>query len=530
MSTEYDVALQTYARLMLEHLPVGTALFSAHDLRLLAANAGYRSFAQSGQRGRQELGHTLPEYLAEVPLASDTSNEIVAIFRMVIETRAAFRSDAYAVAGPNRGMTYWNWALEPIIEHGRVDYVLLTVTDVTSHVIARQQAEEAHEALTQTHHVVEMERERLHTILDQLPEGVLLVDARTSKVSYANTAAARLLGFALPQLVGTPLNQFALLSPYGLSDQNQKFSFRWNFALIDALWGKTITNQELFVTRADGSEVILLSSVAPIRTPKGLITEAVIVFQDITTLKRLEQEKNEFFAVANHELRTPLTVILGFAELLQMAPADGSSSAMSTYAVRSIAQECARLIQLLHSFLDVSRLEHTQLELNKRSQDLLYPLKEMVERYRYTTQTHRLYLNLEDMPIDELLIGEFDMPRVEQILSNLLSNAIKYSPAGSEIEVGVRPGYGVDGKAQEVLIWVKDQGIGIPDADLPHVFERFYRSNALDPSISGFGIGLYLTRELVKGHGGRIWVESKPDQGSTFFVTFPLGDSMMPRS
>jgi len=529
MSTEHDIALQTYARLMLEHLPVGTALFGADDLRLLAANIGFHSFLYPTWRDRRALGYTLPEILAEVPFPAEVIDKIVAIFRRVVETGVDFRVDAYAITGPTRGVTYWDWVLEPINEHGQVRYVLLTVTDVTSHVIERQQAEEAHLALTQTHQAVETERKRLRTILDQLPEGVLLVDARTSEVSYANPAAARHLGFALPQLIGTPLNQPGLLSPHDSSDQSQKLASRWNFVLIDALWGNTMTNQELLVTRPDGSEVILLSSVAPIRTTKGLITEAVIVFQDITRLKRLEQEKNEFFAVANHELRTPLTVILGFAELLQMASAD-NVGVMKQYALQSIAQECTRLTQLLHGFLDVSRLERTQLDLRRSSQDLLQPLKQMFDRYKHMMQTHRLCLKLENLPSDGMLVGEFDIPRVEQILSNLLANAIKYSPADSEIEVGIRANYGVDSKAQEVLIWVKDQGMGIAAADLPHIFERFYRASTLDPSISGFGIGLYLTGELVKGHGGRIWVESKPDQGSTFFLTFPLGDSVIPRS
>ena len=111
-----------------------------------------------------------------------------------------------------------------------------------------------------------------------------------------------------------------------------------------------------------------------------------------------------------------------------------------------------------------------------------------------------------------------------QIVRNLLSNAVKYSPTGSAIEVGVRPRRDSQGKAQEVVIWVKDEGIGIASRDLPHIFERFYRASSLDSSsISGFGIGLYLTKQLVQEHEGRIWVESKAGEGSTFFVVLPLG-------
>lgn len=126
----------------------------------------------------------------------------------------------------------------------------------------------------------------------------------------------------------------------------------------------------------------------------------------------------------------------------------------------------------------------------------------------------------------DLLMGWFDPGRIDQVVSNLLSNAIKYSPADSEIELGVRRKQAPQGTGQEVVIWIKDHGIGIAPHDLPHVFERFYRAEGRDRAISGFGIGLYLARELVRAHGGRIWVESEIGQGSTFFFVLPLGESV----
>jgi len=161
------------------------------------------------------------------------------------------------------------------------------------------------EALAETwmHAALADERQRLRTVLDQLPEGVILVEAQSGKVSYANPAAAGLLGYALPHLVGAPLNQSAMMSPYRFPPAHQQSAFRWNFALIHALWGKIIVNEEIVVSRPDGSEIVVLSSAAPIRASNGLITEAVMVFHDITAKKQLEQQKNEFFVVANHELR-----------------------------------------------------------------------------------------------------------------------------------------------------------------------------------------------------------------------------------
>ena len=284
-----------------------------------------------------------------------------------------------------------------------------------------------------------------------------------------------------------------------------------------------MTNQEILITRPDGSEIVVLSSAAPIRSPNGLIREAVLVFQDITALKQLEQQKDEFFAVANHELRTPLTSILGFTELLQVYPPPDAEQ-MYEYAINSIAQECEHLSQLIDELLDVSLLEYGRLDVKRKYQDVLAPLTEMVTKSMQTINSHHLALKLEELAPGEQLMGWFDQLRVAQIVRNLLSNAVKYSPTGSAIEVGVRPRRDSQGKAQEVVIWVKDEGIGIASRDLPHIFERFYRASSLDSSsISGFGIGLYLTKQLVQEHEGRIWVESKAGEGSTFFVVLPLG-------
>jgi two-component system sensor histidine kinase VicK len=180
----------------------------------------------------------------------------------------------------------------------------------------------------------------------------------------------------------------------------------------------------------------------------------------------------------------------------------------------------------MHELLDVSRLEHARLDLKRCYHDLLAPLTQIVTKCCQTTSTHRLHFIVEDLESTERLMGWFDLLRIEQVVNNLLSNAIKYSPVGSKIELGVRPRRNPQGIPQEVIIWVRDQGIGIGVRDLPHIFERFYRAATFDgSSISGFGIGLYLTKELVQDHGGRIWAESTLGQGSTFFVALPLGET-----
>lgn len=494
-----EEALQNFANIMLQHVSVGMALFDAHDLCLLTANAYYHQLFQdiAGSPMATMLADGLPE---------PERAKIFAIFRTVIDTGVAFRADAYAVTGPRRGTTYWNWELAPIMESGQVGYVLLTVTDVTSQILAQQQK----------HQSVEMERERLHTILDQLPEGVLLVEATAGTVSYANTAASRLLRIPLSRLIGSTLKEVMFVTPDPVS------AFRWSFPLIHALWGKTITNQELTITHPDGSEIVVLGSAAPIRALHGFIDGAALVFQDITDLKRLEQQKNDFFVAANHELRTPLTVIMGFAELLQMG---ARNSDMQQRAVTSILRESTNLLQLVHELLDVSRLDQSKLEIQRTYQDVLSPLREIINNYISTTITHQLSFTIHDLDASSVLMGWFDLPRIELVVRNLIANATKYSPAGSAIEVGIRVHRDTHGTPQQVVLSVKDQGIGIAKQDLPHIFERFYRAGSHASLVSGFGIGLYLAMVLVQQHRGRIWVESQKDQGSTFFVMLPLGEN-----
>jgi signal transduction histidine kinase len=215
---------------------------------------------------------------------------------------------------------------------------------------------------------------------------------------------------------------------------------------------------------------------------------------------------------------------MGFAELLQMGIRDNDKH---QYAVSSILRESTNLLQLVHDLLDVSRLDQRKLEIQRTYHDILSPLREIINKYISTTVTHQLSSNIRDLDASDVLMGWFDLPRIELVVRNLISNAMKYSPAGSAIAIGVRAHRDAQGTPLAVVLWVKDQGIGIAQQDLPHIFERFYRANSHASSVSGFGMGLYLAKVLVQQHRGHIWVDSQIDQGSTFFVMLPLGESKL---
>lgn len=370
------------------------------------------------------------------------------------------------------------------------------------------------------HATVESEQSRLRAILDQLPEGILIAEVSNGSISYANPVAAHILGIPSEEITRTPLHRHTWLRPYIDTTLDGYPIPPWNFVAIRALCGETIKGKETTVIKPDGSKLVTLASGAPLYTESGLMTGAVIVFQDVTAQKSLEQHKNDFFSIANHELRTPITVIQGFAEILQLKATQGQPlDKLTQYALTSISEQSQHLTHLIEEMLDISSIEQAQFTLRCATCDLIATLKRVMENQTVTARQHHLCFSLEGLESTETLLASIDEDRMIQVFSNLIHNAIKYSAAGSHVEVGIR--YAPE-KPLEALLWVKDQGIGISPDDIPHIFKRFHRARNIDRSHSGFGIGLYLVKEVVVRHKGRVWVESTEGKGSTFFITLPL--------
>jgi two-component system sensor histidine kinase VicK len=243
------------------------------------------------------------------------------------------------------------------------------------------------------------------------------------------------------------------------------------------------------------------------------------VFQDITIQKSLEQHKNEFFSVINHELRTPLTIIQGYAEMLRLhVQQEESRDPFLNTASTNIMEQSEQLNHLIEDMLNISRIEHAQFTMQFARHDLLATVTRVVES-QVVTSKRPIKLLLDGLEQDDMLVATFDEERIVQVLHNLINNAIKYSTHGDAITVEM---HYIPQRGQSVLIQVKDQGMGIPESELPHIFKRFHRAPRLSPAISGFGIGLYLAKEIVTQHGGHIWAESREGVGSTLSFELPL--------
>lgn len=229
-------------------------------------------------------------------------------------------------------------------------------------------------------------------------------------------------------------------------------------------------------------------------------------------IQQLESERSRFLQVAAHELRNPMATAKGAASLLRLTLSKGQAVDDNVLEdLRIMEKEVDRLSMLLNDILDAFRLSEGQLALNLRPVDLSEVVASAIRPFTALDRNHRFRLVHAD---STLVLGDYR--RLEDVFRNLISNAVKYSPPGSEVRISVKA------DAEAVLVAIKDHGFGIPEDEVPRVFESFYRASNLkgrDPE--GMGLGLNICENIVKRHGGRIWVESQEEQGSTFFVEIP---------
>ena len=249
------------------------------------------------------------------------------------------------------------------------------------------------------------------------------------------------------------------------------------------------------------------SLVESVATQAAIALENARLYEEI---KKLNARKDDFIGLASHELKTPVTSLSGYLQIInRRLPSDDVNKPFIEKALAQIN----KLSGLISDLLDVSKIETGQLPLSFTGFDLQHLAKEVIEVMQFSTKTHRLTL---DSNINKLLVTA-DRQRIEQVIINLLSNAIKYSPGANEVNVTVSA---ADNKA---LVAVRDFGLGITRDQQERIFNRFYRVEDMAAHISGLGIGLFISKEIISRHNGRLWVESEPGKGSVFFFEIPVG-------
>jgi PAS domain S-box-containing protein len=346
--------------------------------------------------------------------------------------------------------------------------------------------------------------ERLRTVLEQAPVGIAMITGGPGAWRRTFNERGRAL-FGVSAQGASDLGALAKMLRTVDGDDLDVASL----PAMKALAGERVEPIELAIQRDDGRRIPIVARAAPLLAPDGKVEGAVAAFEDVTSEKELERLRAEWNSIVAHDLRQPLNSIALYTQLLARLARD---DAQMVEVIAEISTTTKRLNRMIQDLLDLSRLEARQLTLRRRPTDLPALVRVCVARVALAAPDRLLDLRVTG-EIPELSI---DPDRVQQALDNLLTNAVKFGAEGTPIEIAIEDG------ADEVAVSVGNRGAGLPPDFLPHLFQRFQRApDGQLASVKGVGLGLYITRELVEAHGGRIAASSSPDGVTTFRFTLP---------
>ncbi|MGQ9475024.1 MAG: GAF domain-containing protein [Actinomycetota bacterium] len=341
------------------------------------------------------------------------------------------------------------------------------------------------------------DQRRTEAMLFSIADGVIAVN-NDARVILVNSAAERILHLPpFPYVEGRHVKEVIRLPALA------------NLFLRSLNSGREVA-EEIRLETPDKKVLEVETSI--IEAGSGERLGIIAIIRDVTTLRELEQAKNDFVSTVSHELRTPLTSIKAYTATLRRRDVNFDEETRQQF-LKVIEEETDRLTRLISDLLDMSRIESGRLELKKREFDMVKLAEIVVEKLRSQSVKHTLVLSAQCPSA----IVYADPDKIEQVLVNLLDNAIKYSPQGGEVRLEIHT------QRHLVRCSVTDFGVGIPAEHLPHVFEKFHRvDNRSTREVYGTGLGLYVSKNIVEAHGGNIWVRSEPGLGSTFYFTLPL--------
>lgn len=359
---------------------------------------------------------------------------------------------------------------------------------------------------------VNSRRERWEAVFTFAEEGIIIFD-RVARVVGFNPAAAKLTGFSSADAMRKPfVDVVQAVSPEGVSLSSLSPIRR---VLQE---GDVVTKREQLLQTKAGQTVWTEISYSPIFDDDGMVTSGIAVISNIQKEREMEAAKSDFISIVSHELRTPLTAIKGFLSMLLKKDFGGLSDKQFHFLSR-VYQTNQRMIGLVEDLLDMSHIESGKIRLKVAPVAMEPIISEVVTEMSSKGFERQIALKIARKQKLPLVLA--DEGRLRQILTNLIDNAIKYSLPKSEVIIEFKSQNG------ELVTSVKDQGVGITAAHIERLFQRFGRIyNPMSMQAGGTGLGLYIVKNLVESHGGRIWVTSREGKGSRFSFSLPVAQQL----
>lgn len=504
-------------RSLVESAPFPIAVYAGREMRIILAN---QAIIDVWGKGNDVIGNTYMKLLPEL-----ATQEIYDKLTAVYDTGIPFHARNQLIHLVIEGIVqpfYFNYSFTPLFNsNGEVYGVMNTAADVTDLNLAKKK--------------VEQSEKNFRSMISQAPVAMCLMTGLSHTIELVNEAMLSIWGKPIAEVINKPVFE-------ALPDAREQGLEQIMATVYHTGEAFMANEQPVTLLRYGREEVVYQNFVyQPYRDTDGAIlgvlaisvnvTEQVLARQkieqseaellaikkrleaELETGKQLQQQKDGFIGMASHELKTPLTSLSAIVQVAGLKLKHSNDNFLKDAMDKANAQ-VKKMNSLINGFLNISRLESGKILIEKTDFNLEKLLQEVIAEHELTISSHIIELST----CDEVLLHA-DRDKIGSVISNLLSNAVKYSPKGKNIFVQCEV------SERYVRVSVKDEGIGIKPEDLPKVFDRYYRVQTTHTQhISGFGIGLYLSAEIIHRHNGEIWVESESGKGSTFYFSLPLVD------
>lgn len=481
LAASYDELFLSESRFrnLIKQAPVAICIIRAADLMITEVNHEYLKLV--GKTSEQLEAHTIWDAVAEAA-------EVYApVMQQVIETGVAFHAQEHEVVLVRKGIDetlYIDFVYEPVTDHkGSVTSIMVVGNDVTDKVIARRKIEDVEE------------RSRL---------AIEAAEIGTYELSYIDQSLTASERFNEIFGVDTPVSRKQVLATYhpldaGLSEQAHAVASKTGKLFYETRL--LLPDNSIRWVRVQGN--VHYDSGGNLKKLLGTVI-------DITEFKKLQQQKDDFISIASHELKTPITSLKASLQLLERMKAN--PTALLPRLVEQCSRSMEKITELVDDLLNVTKIKEGQVMLNKKKFSIDRLINDCCSHARQLGKHELVVEGVRDLQITA------DEHRIEQVISNFITNAVKYAPNSREIFLTI------ENLGDSVKLSLRDTGPGIPANKLPHLFDRYFRADESGIQVSGLGLGLYISADIVHRHGGQIGVDSIEGVGTTFWFTLPQLD------